>query len=82
MSVQLAKAKDMYDRAKVAYGDALRQEYPIGKAAEWRRGGIHLGHIVAHGYFDRAQVRNAKTGRDVWITAYDIISATHGPSNV
>lgn len=71
----LSQALQRRRRAERDVQDALAREYPEGAAATWRRNGIHHGQVVMVAY-DRLKVRNERTGRELWIYAYDLVGAT------
>lgn len=73
----LRKNRDDAARRVATY---LRDEWPVGAAIRWRRfaaatsstGGHCHGVVTGHGGGERIKVRNAVTGREYWIHAYDM----------
>jgi hypothetical protein len=74
----LQAALNNENAAQNAVERTLKRGWPLNSPVEWRRGpgGIHFGHVIAHGYGAHIRVLNEKTGREVWITAFDICEAS------
>ena len=50
----------------------IERDYPVGRAIRWQQtyqGTVYNGTVTMHGYMDRIQVRNSRTGAVYWITA-------------
>lgn len=76
MSRALARALEGRRKAQDIIDKVLKRDYPSGTEVAWKRNGIHEGTVVFYGGFgDRIKVRNAKTGRELWIHAYCIVDA-------
>ncbi len=53
----------------------IHEAYPEGSYVNWWRGGVQYGtitHNSKHRCGDRFRVRNEITGKEYWITFYDI----------
>lgn len=78
---KLVKLKDAARAAEKALDDAIAAAFPEDKAITWKRGrgdGVKYGHVVMHGDGERIKVRNDDTGKDYWITLYDVLNANGG----
>ena len=76
MSKALARALEGRRKAQAAIDQVLKRDYPSGVEVTWKRNGIHEGTVVFYGGFgDRIKVKNANTGRELWIHAYCIVDA-------
>lgn len=75
MSKKLAQALRRESAAEDNVSLVLKREYPVGADVSWRKGGLHCGEVISHGYGDRIKVRNHSTGNGRWIYACDIVSA-------
>lgn len=54
---------------------AIVRDYPVGEEIEWERGVSRCsGRVVMHCYGDRVKVRNEATGRELFISADQILS--------
>lgn len=54
------------------------EEYPVGSMIEWERAGhTQCGTVLGLQFFNglRMKVRNARTGKEYWITFYDVVCA-------
>jgi len=77
MSKALTIALNQRRSAELKVAAVLKQDYPLGAPIAWTRGGNNLlrrGSVVQHAYGDRIMVRNAQTGRELFIHAHDIHS--------
>jgi hypothetical protein len=53
----------------------IERDYPVGEEIEWQKGGRQYGgRVVHHCFGDRLKVHNEKTGRELFIHAYQIVS--------
>lgn len=62
---------------------AMLKEFPEGSDVRWRKNGIHRGVVIHNpspGH-ERIKVRNDRTGKEVWITAYHISAEQCDSSN-
>lgn len=77
MSAALKIAVTRADAAQKALETVFRLEYPLHTRGRWRRGrGVSLtGTIDSEVYGNRVRVRNSRTKKSYWITAYDILRA-------
>jgi hypothetical protein len=64
------------------FNKRLRKLYPVGAELTWERAGrIYCGKVVDHTgtaistNYDRLRVENDGTGKQYWITAFDILRA-------
>lgn len=56
--------------------DVLRANWPADGPIAWKKAGLlQRGTVVRHGYGQRVLVRNDRTGKEVWITDYDVENA-------
>lgn len=83
------KTLSQLDRARMALADVRQAEeraravihaaYPAGDAISWAHGRhIQCGVIINNSSYrsgDRFHVRNLKTGKERWITLYDVFCA-------
>lgn len=72
MSIHLQKALGRERNAASEVVRVMERDYPVGSEIEWERGGLHGGTVLSHSRGTRIKVRNEKTGREVWVTAYHI----------
>jgi hypothetical protein len=75
MSERLMKARAVVRAAEQLAEQVLREDYPAGGFVRWLRNGAHQGTVMWHGVGDRIRVKNAATGKSLWITAGDICRA-------
>ena len=73
MNAKLKRAIRSVQASEEKLGSVMRTDYPVGGRVRWGRGGYtQRGEVIMHGYQDRLKVLNHKTGRELWIHAYDI----------
>ncbi len=72
MSRHLKKAVGREVSAAEEVVRVMERDYPVGSEIEWNRGGLHGGTVLSHSRGSRIKVRNERTGRELWITAYHI----------
>lgn len=83
MITPIEKLKEAYEAERVArlrMASTMEICFPIGSSVAWKRGrGVQFGTVV-HSASWAAQiiVRNDRTGREVKIGAYEILSAVDG----
>lgn len=77
----LRNLKDRVRAAERELAEAIAITFPVDKAITWKRGrgdGSKYGHVVMHGDHERIKIRNDDTGKDYWITLYDVLEANDG----
>ena len=76
MTQRLCRAYKALSAAEDKLAQALKRFYPPCAPVRWLRGGrIRSGVVVRNCYGDRLQVENSETGKQPFITAYDILEA-------
>lgn len=73
----IAAIKDVQAAERAAQEVAF-EEYPVGGLIEWERGkGVQCGTILGLHFRNglRLRVRNVRTGKEYWITFYDVTCA-------
>lgn len=75
MSERLIQARAAVRAAEQQLEKVLREDYPVGGAVRWLRNGAHQGEVLWHGFADRLRVKNAASGKSLWIIAGDICRA-------
>lgn len=73
MSKALLKAIEKQTFAEDHVRRVLLRDYPRLTPIRWQRNGFHRGWVVDHNMGVRIKVRNERTQRELWITAYDIL---------
>lgn len=73
---ELIQALEARRKANRAVADVLKREYPADSPIRWKRGGrVQEGVVVHLCYDDRLKVHNTKTGKSLFICAYDVAAA-------
>jgi hypothetical protein len=75
MSKALARAIDCRDKAERRVDLVLKRDYPPETSLKWMRNGLHEGVVIQNGYGDRIKVKNDRTGKELWIYAWNITEA-------
>lgn len=64
-------------RSKDQFNALLKKTYPVGSGIRWQKfGGDNIGEVLHIGHFDVIKVRNFNTGKNYWISFYDLTRRT------
>ena len=70
---RLAMLMGQRDAANKLIAEHIEKSFPIGARAEWEwAGAIYSGSVELVGY-DRVKVRNSRTSKTRWISAWNLV---------
>lgn len=73
----LDEAAERIAQAERDFLDRARELYPVGKLVGFRKGKGHVDAeiIMGVGFHPRVKVRSLKSGKEYWVTVYDLARA-------
>jgi len=77
MSKSVIQAIEAHRNTASKLSAAMGRDYPEGSPVRWKKRGIQEGTVIWNRQpgQTRIKVRNERTGKEVWITAYHIVEA-------
>lgn len=77
MSKSVIQAIEAHRKTMAELTAAMFRDYPEGAPVRWKKHGIQEGTVIWHRSpgQTRVKVRNERTGKEVWITAWHIAEA-------
>lgn len=72
---EIAKHREIFNKARDKYEDAIRELFPLGATVWWMHSSKSEQHgtVILHGHYARIRVRNNVTFAQLWIEPYQIL---------